>query len=87
MNLAQVTIVGDSNAVGAYKPKAITIHVGRCIAFSNASHTVTADMPRAFDSGTIATGKSWALTVKHPGVFAYHCVFHPLMHGKIVVKR
>ncbi|GAC1475116.1 MAG: hypothetical protein PVSMB7_30270 [Chloroflexota bacterium] len=88
--IAHVKIITDSSSVGAYKPKTITVHVGQRIVFSNhsdASHTVTANKARTFDSGNIATGKSWTFTAKHAGVFAYHCVYHPLMHGKIVVKR
>ena len=86
---AHVKIVTDPNTVGAYKPKSITVHLGQRIVFSNASnavHTVTADKGKAFDSGNIATGKSWTFTAKHVGVFTYHCVYHPLMHGKIIVK-
>lgn len=85
-----VKIVSDSNTVGAYKPKTITVHLGQHIKFSNVSdaiHTVTADKGKAFDSHNIATGKSWTFTAKHVGVFAYHCLYHPLMHGKIIVKR
>jgi plastocyanin len=88
--VTQVKIVSDPNTVGSYKPKTITVHLGQRIVFSNASnaiHTVTADNGKAFDSGNIATGKSWTFTAKHVGVFAYHCVYHALMHGKIVVKR
>jgi plastocyanin len=88
--VAHVKIITDPNAVGAYKPKTITVHLGQRIVFSNVSnavHTVTADKGKAFDSGNIATSKSWTFTAKHVGVFAYHCVYHALMHGKIVVKR
>jgi plastocyanin len=88
--IAHVKIVSDPNTVGAYKPKTITVHLGQRIVFSNVSnaiHTVTADKGKAFDSHNIATGKSWTFTAKHVEVFAYHCVYHPLMHGKIIVKR
>ncbi|MGI8826400.1 MAG: cupredoxin domain-containing protein [Chloroflexota bacterium] len=77
--VAHVKIISDPNTVGAYKPKTITVHLGQRIVFSNASnaiHTVTADKGKAFDSGNIATGKSWTFTAKHVGVFAYHCVYH-----------
>ncbi|GAC1521092.1 MAG: hypothetical protein NVS2B16_28500 [Chloroflexota bacterium] len=88
--IAHVKIVTDPNAVGAYKPKTITVHLGQRIVFSNVSnayHTVTADKGNVFDSHNIATGKSWSFTAKHVGVFTYHCIYHPLMHGKIVIKR
>ncbi len=88
--LVHAKIVTDASAVGAYKPKTIVVHLGDRITFrnnSNASHTITADHGRAFDSGNIAIGKTWTFTAKHAGSFPYHCSYHALMHGKIVVKR
>ena len=88
--ITHAKIVTDTSAVGAYKPKTIVVHLGDRITFrnsSNASHTITADHGRAFDSGNIAIGKTWTFTAKHAGSFPYHCSYHALMHGKIVVKR
>ncbi len=88
--LVHAKIVTDASAVGAYKPKTIVVHLGDRITFrnsSNAPHTITVDHGRAFDSGNIAIGKTWTFTAKHAGSFPYHCSYHALMHGKIVVKR
>lgn len=48
-------------------------------------HTVTAD-DGSFDSGTLATVASTSHTFNKPGTYAYHCTFHPSMHGTIVVQ-
>lgn len=88
--LVHAKIITDASAVGTYSPKTIVVHLGDRITFrnsSNAPHTITVDHGRAFDSGNIAIGKSWTFTVKHIGSFPYHCSYHALMHGKIVVKR
>lgn len=84
-----VKIVSDANTIGAYSPKKIVVHKGDRIIFrntSNAPHTVTADKGKAFDSGNINTGATWTYTAKHTGTFTYHCMYHPGMHGTIVVK-
>lgn len=49
------------------------------------SHTVTAD-DRSFDSGLIAPGQSWKMTVKDAGTFLYHCRPHPNMRASLVVS-
>jgi len=88
--LVHAKIVVSASAVGAYNPKTIVVHLGDRVAFRNSSsapHTITADHGRAFDSGNIAIGKTWTFTAKHAGSFSYYCVYHALMHGKIVVKR
>jgi len=88
--LVHAKIVTNASAVGAYNPKTIVVHLGDRVAFrnsSNAPHTITADHGRGFDSGNIAIGKTWTFTAKRAGSFSYHCVYHSLMHGKIVVKR
>ncbi len=90
LKLVHAKIITDASAVGAYSPKTIVVHLGDRITFrnsSNAPHTITVDHGHAFDSGNIAIGKSWTFTVKHIGSFPYHCSYHALMHGKIVVKR
>ena len=82
-------IVTDPNTVGAYKPGTITVHRGDKIVFSNKSnaiHTVTARDGKSFDSKNITIGHSWTYTAKKVGTFSYYCVYHALMHGKIIVK-
>jgi plastocyanin len=67
---------------------AATTHVkkGATVTFSNkdgVTHTATG---RAFNTGRIASGKSKSITLKQKGTFAFHCMIHPEMHGKIVVE-
>ncbi|MCA1683459.1 MAG: cupredoxin domain-containing protein [Actinobacteria bacterium] len=72
-----------------YVPPSISTTVGAKLTFKNvdnAGHTATADMKSAFDSGTINHGQSKTVTFKKAGTFAYHCDFHPFMHGSVVVK-
>ena len=47
-------------------------------------HTVTA--PGAFDSGSIAAGKSWRFTAKKAGTFDYVCSLHSNMKGTLQVE-
>lgn len=51
----------------------------------NVGHTVTSDN-NAFDSGTIAPGKSYTHRFNSPGTYAYHCRIHPTMQGSIAVS-
>lgn len=84
-----VTIVNDPTTVGRYSQATVTLKMGQTVVFKNvsdAAHTVTADNG-AFDSGNIAQGASWSLTATAAGTFTYHCIYHPLMRGMIVVTR
>jgi plastocyanin len=49
------------------------------------AHTVTFDT-LAIDSGTLAPGQSFAVTLPITGSFAYHCAIHPTMRGTITVQ-
>ena len=72
----------------SYSPKTLTVHVGDTIVWVNKDlfpHTVTAKTGR-FDSGDIATGKSWTYTVKADGLFAYFCTYHPTMKGTLRIR-
>ena len=72
----------------AYAPKAIQVKKGTSITFANrdnASHTATAD-GGSFDSGTLKQGGSKKIVFAKAGTFAYHCAFHPFMHGTVVVQ-
>lgn len=48
-------------------------------------HTATAD-DKTFDSGILTQGNEFSYTFSAPGTFAYHCVPHPAMKAKVVVK-
>ena len=72
----------------AYSPSKITVTKGTTVTFDNkdnAEHTVTADNG-SFDSGTLQLGASKTISFSKPGTFAFHCSFHPFMHGTVIVK-
>ncbi|MDB6035426.1 MAG: hypothetical protein JWM16_5764 [Verrucomicrobiales bacterium] len=69
-----------------FSPVTIEVKKGDVLEWKNddlVSHTVTS---AAFDSGTIAPGKSWRHTFTKPGDFSYVCTFHPQMKGLVIVK-
>lgn len=53
-------------------------------------HTITStSVPSgaaSFDSGTINSGQTFTYTFTVPGVYVYHCLIHPWMTGKVIVK-
>ena len=69
-----------------FKPATLTVGVGSRVTFANRSKVVhTATRKGGFDTGTIAPGKSAAVSFKRKGAFSYMCSIHPAMRGKIVV--
>jgi len=50
-----------------------------------APHTVTA-LDRAFTSGTLDPGASFAHRFTEPGAFRYRCDIHPDMRGQVKVE-
>jgi plastocyanin len=69
----------------AFNPKTLTAAKGSEVVFENkdvAPHNVTSSDPKV-DSGTIAPGKTFRLTVQQP--FEYECTIHPGMKAKIVL--
>src|SRR4051794_15843852 len=71
-----------------YNPPDKTITPGTVVEWKNEdifAHTVTADNG-SFDSGLIAPGQSWKITVKEAGTLRYHCRPHPNMAGTLVVS-
>jgi plastocyanin len=72
-----------------YAPASITVKAGSSITFTNrdnAEHTATSDMAGAFDTGTLRKGATKSVRLPAPGTYAYHCDFHPFMHGTVVVQ-
>ena len=70
-----------------YEPATLTVKRGDRIVWQNKDvvpHTATAK--GAFDSGSIATGKSWSRKLSKPGSFDYICTFHPGMTAQVVVQ-
>jgi plastocyanin len=71
----------------AFHPPTLRVAKGSSVVFSNTSKvTHTATREGSFDSGRIKPGESVSIRFKQKGTFAYHCLIHPFMHGKIVVE-
>ena len=71
-----------------YHPKTTTVKVGTRITWTDkdsTNHTVTAD-DNSFDVGNISAGASGSHTFAKAGTFAYHCTYHPNMHGRVIVR-
>jgi plastocyanin len=71
----------------AFAPDSRSVKAGDSVKWTNkdgATHTVTAD-DGAFDSGSLAGGKSFSFTFDEAGTFAYHCNIHQRMTGRVVV--
>jgi len=61
-----------------FQPASLTVPAGTTVHFVNTDtmgHTVTAD-DNSFDSGEVAPGKSFDVTLNQPGDVAYYCAFH-----------
>jgi plastocyanin len=73
-----------------YSPTSITVKKGTAVTWTNnddVTHTVTADSGNAFDSGNMDKGKTFSHTFDTVGTFAYHCMYHSNMHGKVTVTE
>jgi plastocyanin len=73
----------------AFMPANITVTVGGSVTWQNMdpyAHTATSDQG-LWDAGDIAPGaSSQSVVFATPGVFPYHCRYHPSMHGTITVR-
>ena len=78
-----------------YSPAFVHIEQGTSVSWENPTadlHSITHDGCKrsercAFDSGPL--GPNGTFTVRHlpPGSYPYHCSFHPIMQGNLVVKE
>lgn len=88
--IQESTVHNVSIAAFQYNPTSVTAKRGDVVVFRNRDgtpHTVTADNG-VFDSGTIENEGRWELTTVNlaPGTYAYHCAFHPEMHGMLIIQ-
>lgn len=78
----------------AFVPASLTVPAGTTVTWTNKDsfeHTVTSGTPNApdgkFDSGTIASGKTFSFKFDTKGTYSYYCKVHPeVMVGTIVVQ-
>lgn len=74
-----------------YSPQNVVIVIGvnntvTWLSHSTSYDTVTSDS-RLFDSGSIRPGGTFSYTFSTPGVYQYHCLFHPWMVGSVTVLQ
>jgi plastocyanin len=94
-NANKVSMVSTGDEGYSYQPDTIQVKVGDTVTWTNtddALHTVTSgsgtdqNMGAEFDSGMMATGKTFEHTFTAAGEYSYFCVIHPDMVGKVTVS-
>lgn len=89
-NSVTVKIIGATGNY-SFSPASVTVKVGETVMWVNDTavpHTSTSDSGSAltWDSSAISSaGGTYSMTFTKAGTFAYHCAFHPFMHGKVIV--
>jgi len=77
-----------------YSPTFVHINTNTSISWENptsALHSITHDDCRngaqcAFDSGPLGPNSNFTVHQLSPGSYSYHCSFHPIMRGVLIVK-
>jgi plastocyanin len=72
-----------------YTPKKLSVAKGATVTWTNAdpaNHTVTFDAGAMKSLGNQRQGSKRSMRFAAAGTFAYHCDFHPNMHGTVVVR-
>lgn len=77
-----------------YSPNNISVKSGTTLTFDNVDgnfHTVTSGTPESgpdgkFDSGLLASGKSFDVKLDKPGTYNYFCTIHTTMRGTVAVS-
>ncbi|MFN8032585.1 MAG: cupredoxin domain-containing protein [Mycobacterium sp.] len=68
---------------------ALTVAPGATVTVVNsdgAEHTVTADSGNAFNAEVDGKGTTTFTAPTRPGTYAFHCNYHPMMHGQLIVQ-
>jgi plastocyanin len=72
----------------AFGPATLTVPKNTTVTWQNSdavAHTSTSDTG-AWDTGNIPAGGSKTTAFTTAGTFTYHCTYHTMMTGKIVVQ-
>jgi len=72
----------------AFAPARLEVQAGTTVEWTNNDplpHSVTST-GGAFDSGLIASGRTWRRTFSTPGTYEYQCTPHPFMKGTVIVR-
>jgi plastocyanin len=81
----EVALLDDDGFV--FAPTEITVAAGDTVTWvheGRISHTVTAE-DGSFDSGPLAAGDTFEVTLDEPGTYAFVCAFHGSMRGTVTV--
>ena len=88
--VAHVTIVNGAQFLTstAYSPDVITVVMGvnNTVEWLNNDTTPHTAVGSSFDSGNIDPNMTVRITFNQTGTFMYHCIYHPNMQGKVIVK-
>jgi plastocyanin len=80
-------VAGDVAIHGlAYDPSTLSVPAGKSVRFTNhdsVEHSITSDSG-GFDVDIDGGGNKGLVTMSTPGTYAYHCRYHPSMHGTLV---
>ena len=71
----------------AFSPAVVHVKLGGTVTWTNKDvtpHTAT-DLNGSFDSGSLATDKTFTQTFATAGTFTYHCSIHSMMPNATVV--
>ena len=72
-----------------FAPETLTVKSGDSVVWVNKDffpHTATAQ-DKSFDSGDIATNKSWKYVATKKGAFSYICTLHPTMKATLIIVK
>ena len=67
----------------------LTVKPGATVTVTNSDgteHTVTADAGSAFNAEVAGKGPATFTAPSQPGTYAFHCNYHPMMHGQLIVQ-
>jgi len=71
-----------------FDPTSLTVAVNTTVKWTNKdsyAHTVTSDVTK-FDSGNLPAGGTFSYQFTSKGTYAYHCNYHSMMKGTIIVQ-
>ena len=87
---ATATAAGPKISIADMKFSApLTVTPGATVTVVNSDsveHTVTADSGNAFNAEVGDNGTATFTAPTQPGTYAYHCTYHPMMHGQLIVQ-
>ena len=87
---ASATAAGPKISIADMKFSApLTVTPGATVSVVNSDsveHTVTADSGSAFNAEVGDNGTATFTAPTQPGTYAYHCTYHPMMHGQLIVQ-